>query len=39
MYVDIGISINKTGPTIFFENGEGELCLDVLYSGGRYEIK
>lgn len=39
MHVDVGILINKVEPTIFFENEEGKIDLDVNYSDGRYEIK
>lgn len=38
MHVDVGIFINKVGPTIFFGNEEGKIDLDVNYSDGRYEI-
>lgn len=38
MHVDVGILVNKVGPTIFFENEEGKIDLDVIYSDGRYEI-
>lgn len=38
MHVDVGIFINKVGPTIFFGNEEGKMDLDVNYSDGRYEI-
>lgn len=39
MHVDVGILMNKVGPTIFFGNEEGKIDLDVNYSDGRYEIK
>lgn len=39
MRAGIGILTNLGGPTIFFEAEEGgELCFDVMYSDGVYEI-
>lgn len=40
MRAGIGILMNQGGPTIFFEAEEGgELCLDIMYSDGIYEIR
>lgn len=39
MRVGIGILLDQGGPTIFFGAEEGgELCLDIMYSDGVYEI-
>jgi len=40
MRSEIGVLINRGGPTLFFEAEEGgELYFEVTYADGVYEIK